>query len=66
MDEIHEGNSTTRPPFLDGGNYGYWNSRIEVFLMSMDMRSWRTIISGWEHPTEKDEIGKVIRKSELK
>ena len=34
--------------------------------MSMDMRSWRTIILGWEHPTEKDEIGKVIRKSELK
>ncbi|KAA0035587.1 gag-pol polyprotein [Cucumis melo var. makuwa] len=66
MDGIHEGNSTTRPPLIDGGNYGYWKSRMEVFLMSLDIRSWRAIISGWENPTEKDETGKVTRKSELK
>ncbi|KAA0032632.1 Peptidase aspartic, catalytic [Cucumis melo var. makuwa] len=65
MDEIREGNSTTRPPLLDGGNYGYWKSRMEAFFMSLDMRSWRAIILGWEHPYEKDETGKVIRKLEL-
>ena len=37
-----------------------------VLLMSLDMRSWRAIILEWEHPTEKDEIGKVTRKSKLK
>ncbi|TYJ96620.1 gag-pol polyprotein [Cucumis melo var. makuwa] len=66
MDGIHEGNSTIKPPLLDGGNYGYWKSGMEAFLMSLDMRCWRAIISGWEHPTEKDETGKVTRKSELK
>ncbi|KAA0065486.1 gag-proteinase polyprotein [Cucumis melo var. makuwa] len=66
MDGIREGNSTTRPPLLDGGNYGYWKSRMIAFLMSLDMRSWKAIISGWEHPTKKDEFGKVTRKSELK
>ncbi|KAA0040128.1 gag-pol polyprotein [Cucumis melo var. makuwa] len=66
MDEIRERNSTTRPPVLDGGNCGCWKSRMEAFLMSLDMRSWRVIISGWEHPNEKDETGKVTQKSELK
>ncbi|KAA0052057.1 gag-pol polyprotein [Cucumis melo var. makuwa] len=66
MDEIREGNSTTRPPLLDGGNYGYWKSRVEAFLMSLDMRCWRAIILGWEHLTENDETGKITRKSKLK
>ncbi|KAA0062325.1 gag-proteinase polyprotein [Cucumis melo var. makuwa] len=39
MDEIREGNSTSRPLLLDGGNYGHWKSRMEAFLMSLDMRS---------------------------
>ncbi|KAL0549979.1 hypothetical protein IC582_014474 [Cucumis melo] len=30
------------------------------------MRSWRAVISEWEYPTEKDEAGQTIRKSELK
>ncbi|KAA0062466.1 gag-pol polyprotein [Cucumis melo var. makuwa] len=29
MEGIREGNSTTRPSFLDGENYGYWKSRME-------------------------------------
>ncbi|KAA0058507.1 Receptor-like protein 12 [Cucumis melo var. makuwa] len=66
MEIICEGNSTTRPPILDGENYGYWKSRMEAFFMSLDMRCWRAIISGWEYPTEKDETNKVTQKSELK
>ena len=34
--------------------------------LCLDIRCWRAIISGWKHPTEKDEISKVTRKSELK
>ncbi|KAA0060050.1 gag-pol polyprotein [Cucumis melo var. makuwa] len=30
------------------------------------VRSWRAVISGWEYPTEKDEVGQTVRKSELK
>ncbi|TYK06513.1 Receptor-like protein 12 [Cucumis melo var. makuwa] len=55
MDGIREENSTTKAPFLGGGNYGYWKAHMAVFLMSLDMRSWRAIISGWENPIEKDE-----------
>ncbi|KAA0065624.1 gag-pol polyprotein [Cucumis melo var. makuwa] len=66
MDGIREGNSTSRPPLLDGGNYGYWKSQMEAFLMSLNMRSWRAVISGWEYPTEKDEAGQTVQKSELK
>ncbi|KAA0041514.1 gag-pol polyprotein [Cucumis melo var. makuwa] len=39
---------------------------MEAFLMSLDMRSWRAVISGWEYPTEKDEAGQTVRKYELK
>ncbi|KAA0025551.1 gag-pol polyprotein [Cucumis melo var. makuwa] len=39
---------------------------MDVFLMSLDMRSWRAIISCWEHSTEKDEADQTVRKSELK
>ncbi|TYK21887.1 gag-pol polyprotein [Cucumis melo var. makuwa] len=38
---------------------------MEAFLMSL-VRSWRAVISGWEYPTEKDEVGQTVRKSELK
>ncbi|TYK19297.1 gag-pol polyprotein [Cucumis melo var. makuwa] len=38
MDGIREENSTSRPLLLDGGNYGYWKSRMKAFLMSLDMR----------------------------
>ncbi|KAA0056473.1 gag-pol polyprotein [Cucumis melo var. makuwa] len=59
MDGIRERNLTTRPPLLDGGNYRYWKALMVAFLMSLDMRCWRAIISGWEHPTKTDEAGKM-------
>ncbi|KAA0054908.1 gag-pol polyprotein [Cucumis melo var. makuwa] len=39
---------------------------MEAFLMSLDCSCWRAIISGWEHPSEKDETSKTTRKFELK
>ncbi|KAA0043006.1 gag-proteinase polyprotein [Cucumis melo var. makuwa] len=39
---------------------------MEAFLMSLNMRSWRAVISRWEYPTEKDEVGQTVRKSEMK
>ncbi|TYK16355.1 Receptor-like protein 12 [Cucumis melo var. makuwa] len=59
MDGIREGNLTTRPPVLDGVNYGYWKARMTAFLMSLDMRCWRVIVAGWKHPLETHEDGKV-------
>ena len=39
---------------------------MTAFLMSLNMRCWRAIVAGWEHPTENDATGKVTRNFELK
>ncbi|KAA0059940.1 gag-pol polyprotein [Cucumis melo var. makuwa] len=39
---------------------------MEALLMSLDMRSWRVIISGWEYPTKNNEAGQTVQKSKLK
>lgn len=59
MDKIREGNSTTRPPILDGVNYEYWKARMAAFMMSLDIRYWRAVLTGWEHSTKIDEAGKM-------
>lgn len=51
MDMPKEGNSTVRPPLLDGSNYPYWKARMRAFLKSMDERVWRSVVNGWEKPT---------------
>ena len=46
-----------RPPLLDDSNYDYWKSRISVFLKSIDSKTWKSVLKGWEHPValDKDE-----------
>ncbi|MCH92222.1 gag-pol polyprotein, partial [Trifolium medium] len=52
-----EGGFVNRPPLLDGSNYDYWKSRMTAFLKSIDSKTWKTVVKGWEHPvvTDKDE-----------
>ncbi|KAA0054378.1 Receptor-like protein 12 [Cucumis melo var. makuwa] len=64
--DLREGSSTTRPPVLDGANYGYWKARMVAFLKSLDLRCWRVVMAGWEYPTETSEDGIITPKSELK
>ncbi|CAM8925740.1 unnamed protein product [Rhodiola kirilowii] len=33
---LKEGQSTTRPPLLEGSNYGYWKSKMKAFLKSLN------------------------------
>ena len=35
MDSMKEGDSTSRPPLLNGMNYGYWKARICAFIKSI-------------------------------
>ncbi|CAM8997138.1 unnamed protein product [Rhodiola kirilowii] len=44
---LKEGQSTTRPPLLEGPNYGYWKSKMKAFLKSLDEKAWRVILIGW-------------------
>ena len=52
------GGPVNRPPILDGTNYDYWKARMVTFLKSMDNRTWKAVIKGWEHPKLLDIDGK--------
>jgi len=44
-----------RSPLLDGSNYDYWKSRMSAFLKSIDSKTWKVVLRGWEHPVALDE-----------
>ena len=50
MDSIREGNSSHRPPLLDGTNYSYWKARMRAFLKSIDEKVWPCMIYEWSEP----------------
>ncbi|MCH79564.1 gag-protease polyprotein [Trifolium medium] len=53
-----EGGSVSKPPLLTGpNNYDYWKSRMEAFLKSIDSRTWKAGIRGWEPPMILDKDG---------
>jgi hypothetical protein len=52
-----EGGLVNRPPLLDGTNYDYWKSRMSAFLKSIDSKTWKAVIKGWEHPVALDKDG---------
>ncbi|CAM8905771.1 unnamed protein product [Rhodiola kirilowii] len=47
---LKEGQSTNRPPLLEGPNYLYWKSKMKVFLKSLDEKAWRDVLVGWTEP----------------
>ena len=57
MDSSQEGGSVNRPPVLDGTNYGYWKARMSAFMKSLDSRTWKAVIHGWEAPVNVDDKG---------
>ncbi|MCI68011.1 gag-pol polyprotein, partial [Trifolium medium] len=54
-----EGGFVNRPPLLTGPNYDYWKSRMIAFLKSIDSKTWKSVVVGWEHPKVIDKDGKV-------
>ena len=60
-----KGSSISRLPLLDGSNYPYWKARMNAFIKALDERVWRSMLTGWTHPTTKDDQGKVILKLEF-
>jgi len=46
-----------RPPLLDESNYDNWKSRMSAFLKSIDNRTWKAVLKGWEHPVALDADG---------
>ncbi|CAM8996726.1 unnamed protein product [Rhodiola kirilowii] len=56
--DLREGQNITRPPLLEGNNYGYWRVRMKAFLKSQDESVWEAVEHGWTHPMTSD-AGKV-------
>jgi hypothetical protein len=47
-----------RPPLLNGDNYDYWKSRMIAFLKSIDSKTWKAVLKGWDYPvvTNKERV----------
>jgi len=43
---------------LDGTNYDCWKSRMSAFLKSIDSKTWKAVLKGWEHSLALDADGK--------
>jgi hypothetical protein len=52
-----EGGFVNRPPLLDGTNYDYRKSRMSAYLKSIDSKTWKAVMKGWEHPVVLDKDG---------
>ena len=55
-----------KPPLLEGVNYPYWKARMKAFIKAIDEKAWRSILTGWSHPTTKDDKGNFVLKPEVK
>jgi len=55
-----EGGFVNKPPLLDGSNYDYWKSRMSALLKSIDIKTWKSVLKGWEHPVALDKDGNKI------
>ncbi|KAL6986439.1 hypothetical protein U1Q18_052640 [Sarracenia purpurea var. burkii] len=69
MELPREGNSTVRPPLLDGSNYAYWKARMRAFLKSIDEDVWLSVVTGYSPPTVKsgeDTIPKPVEQWDAK
>ncbi|GAU51065.1 hypothetical protein TSUD_411780 [Trifolium subterraneum] len=54
-----DGGYVNRPPLMDGSNYDYWKAKMMAFIKSLDSKSWKAILTAWEHPVIRDKDGKT-------
>jgi hypothetical protein len=57
---VKDGGFVNRPPLLNGSNFDYWKARMVAFLRSMDNKTWKAVVNGWDHPTYTAKEGTSI------
>ncbi|CAM8895754.1 unnamed protein product [Rhodiola kirilowii] len=62
---LKEGQSTNRPPLLEGPNYGYWKFKMKAFLKSQDEKAWRVVLVGWTQPVMANPEGVMVPKPKV-
>ena len=65
MSILTEEASISHPPLLDGTNYPYWKTRMKAFIRAMDVKAWRSILTGWTPPIVTHSEGKKVLKPEV-
>ena len=65
MSIISEYALISRLTLLDRTNYSYWKTKMRVFIRALDMRAWRSILTGWTLPTMTDSEGKKVLEPEV-
>ena len=63
MDLMKDGESTSCLPLFDGTNYKYWKVWMRVYIKSLDIKVWRSVLSRWSPPTKIDNDGKTVVKT---
>ncbi|CAM8940609.1 unnamed protein product [Rhodiola kirilowii] len=61
---LKEGQSTTRPPLLEGSNNASWKPKMKSFLKSLDERAWKAVLTGWTKPTMENLTREAVLKPE--
>lgn len=46
---------------LEVGNYVYWRARMKAHIMSIDKKTWRVVLIGWELPEINTKSGRVVK-----
>ena len=62
MDTFTEGGSISQATLLDGQNYAYWKAKMGAFIRSIDHKTCKSIITGWEAPKKALEDGVTLVK----
>ena len=62
--EIIRGPSISRPPVLDDKNYSYGKAHMISFLKTLDGRTCRVVVAGWDPPMITID-GHCVPKSEV-
>ena len=65
MSIVSEGALISRPHLLDRTNYPYWKIRMMASILTLDVRAWRLILTGWTPRTVTDSEGKKVLKPEV-
>ena len=59
--QMIEGQSTHRPPLFTGSDYGYWKTRMTLYIKAQDYHVWRVIANSPHSPTKIVEGATIVK-----
>ncbi|GMI71679.1 hypothetical protein HRI_000837200 [Hibiscus trionum] len=57
---LHESQSTTKPPFFNGDNYTYWKNMMWFFIKSTNYMVWDVVEEGPFIPMKRECEGRLV------